>query len=81
MQAPLIADGDDRWLTVGEAAHYLGLTPGGVRALERRGHLIADRTLGGWRLFRLRDVERLRRRRAGRKHHRAPIPRGGAVAG
>ena len=75
------ADAEDGWLTVGEAALCLGLTPGGVRALERRGHLVADRTLGGWRLFRLRDVERLRRLRARRKNRYAPISRDGAGEG
>ena len=37
------ADAEDGWLTVGEASLYLGLTPGGVRALERLRRLRAGR--------------------------------------
>jgi excisionase family DNA binding protein len=53
----------DRWLTVSDVAKILGVTPDAIRGLDRRGWLRANRTLGGVRLFRSSDVERLRQRR------------------
>lgn len=54
-----------RWLTVSEVARRLGLSPDGVRHLERRGRLRAIRTEGKARvrLFREAEVERLVKRR------------------
>ena len=51
-------------LTVSEAARELGLTPDGVRWLERSGKLRATRTPSGVRLFQRREVERLVAERA-----------------
>lgn len=52
------------YLTPGEAARRLGITPGGVRAMEARNELpVAARTESGGRLFRPSDVDRLARKR------------------
>ena len=55
---------DGELLTVGDAAALLGLSGEMVRVLHRRGKLSAQRTAGGYRLFRRGDVERLARERA-----------------
>jgi excisionase family DNA binding protein len=52
---------DDVLLTPSEAGQILGITPDAVRALNNRGGLVALKTLGGRRLFRRSDVERLAR--------------------
>jgi excisionase family DNA binding protein len=51
------------FLTVGEAARALGVSPDTVRLYERHGKLRAERTAGGLRLFSPADVEALRRER------------------
>jgi excisionase family DNA binding protein len=56
-----------------EAAHLLGLTPNGVRALERRGELPAKR-VGTVRLFDRRVVARLARARARRQRSEQARP-------
>lgn len=59
-------DADVLLLSAG-AGRILNLTPAGVRALERRGELPAERTESGVRLFSRVDVERLARERAARR--------------
>ncbi len=54
-------------LTTGDSARVLGLSPDAVRLYERTGRLPATRTLSGLRLFRRRDVEKLRKERARRR--------------
>jgi excisionase family DNA binding protein len=51
-------------MTTGEAARMLGLSTDMVRLLERDGHLPAQRTTNGFRLFRCGDVEALKTERA-----------------
>jgi excisionase family DNA binding protein len=58
---------DEELLTVGDAAALLGLSGEMVRVLHRRGKLSAERTPGGYRLFRRGDVERLVRERGARQ--------------
>jgi DNA-binding transcriptional MerR regulator len=54
----------DQLATPAEAGAVLGLTPQGVRALESRGVLVpAARTVSGRRLYRLSEVEALRKER------------------
>jgi excisionase family DNA binding protein len=56
----------DDLMTSSDAARILGLSSDMVRLLARRGALpIAARTIGGVRLFRREDVERVARDRAG----------------
>lgn len=55
-------------LTTFDAARLLGVTPNGVRWLERVGVLRCQRTLGGRRLFFMHDVEQLVVVRARRRH-------------
>lgn len=50
-------------MTINEAAMLLGVTAGGVRALERRGHIASQPAPAG-RQYRLGDVAAL----ASRKH-------------
>ena len=66
--------GENELLTIGEAAMQLGVTPAGVRALERRGQLTAIRTVGNHRRYRLPDVVRLgqRKRLKTNRHQRIP---------
>lgn len=52
-----------RLLTSGDAAKELGLSRDRVIQLEREGELRAMRDSAGRRLFKPRDVERLRRSR------------------
>ena len=55
-------------LSPADASRILGLTPQGVRWMERRGALkVVARTEGGIRLFRRADVERLAADRRGRR--------------
>ena len=61
-------DEGDQVLTAG-AARILDCTPDGVRYLERKGYLQAER-VGGVRIFRRAAVEKLRRER----QRRAPAP-------
>lgn len=49
----------DTYLSVADAAGLLGVVPATVRQMERDGRLSAQRTVGGMRLFRREDVERL----------------------
>ncbi len=46
-------------MTAADAARLLGVVPATVRQMERDGRLPAERTVGGMRLFRREDVERL----------------------
>jgi excisionase family DNA binding protein len=63
----LIVAADDVLLTPSEAGRILGVTPEAVRAMSNKGTLAALRTLGGRRLFRLSDVERLAAERIARR--------------
>ena len=51
------------FLTVSEAAKIIGVTPDGVRAMERRGSLPAIKTPSGRRLFTESDVQEFARSR------------------
>jgi excisionase family DNA binding protein len=51
-------------LTPADVARIMGLTPDAVRALNNKGRLPALKTLGGRRLFRRADVEKLLSERA-----------------
>ena len=51
-------------LTPGESGKILDLTPDGVKAIERRGGLVAIKTSSGRRLFLKGDIEKLREQRA-----------------
>ena len=53
-----------RFLTAGDVARILGVTPATVRLMHRTGRLkAAEETAGGIRLFHRSDVEALARRR------------------
>ncbi|MFQ5880375.1 MAG: helix-turn-helix domain-containing protein [Dehalococcoidia bacterium] len=54
----------ERLLTCGDAARVLSVVPDTVRAMERAGRLPAVRTLGGIRLFRREDIDRVAAERA-----------------
>jgi len=57
----------EMYLTGGDAARVLGVTPATVRLMAQRGELTpAAETEGGIRLFRREDVEALARKRAKR---------------
>lgn len=59
------------YLTGGDAAKVLGVTPAAVRLMAQRGDLeVAAETEGGIRLFRRLDVERLKRKRDEASHER-----------
>ena len=45
------------------AALRLGVSAEYVRILERKGKLPAEKTVGGYRIFRSKDVDRLKRER------------------
>lgn len=45
-------------LSTSDVSKILGLTPDSVRYHERQGHLPAQRTLSGQRIFRLDDVQK-----------------------
>jgi DNA-binding transcriptional MerR regulator len=47
-------------LVVSDVARILGVTPATVRAMERRGEIIAERTLSGVRIFDNPEVERVK---------------------
>ncbi|MDP2601318.1 MAG: MerR family transcriptional regulator [Deltaproteobacteria bacterium] len=53
-----------------EAAKIIGITPDGVRVMERTGRLPALKTADGWRIFRRSDVEQAAEQRAARKARR-----------
>jgi excisionase family DNA binding protein len=50
---------EDLLLTPADVGRILGLTPDAVRALNNKGRLPALKTVGGRRLFRRSDVEKL----------------------
>ena len=47
-------------VTVGEAAARTGWSPRMLRYLERAGLIVPERTGGGYRLYRLRELNQLR---------------------
>jgi DNA-binding transcriptional MerR regulator len=51
-------------LLTADVARRLDVTPKTVHQLEQKGHLTAERTASGTRLFNQPDVERLARERA-----------------
>jgi excisionase family DNA binding protein len=55
-------------LTPSDAARVLGLSADSVRVLSDNGRLPGMRTVGGRRLFRRADVDRLAIERAGHMH-------------
>jgi len=54
---------DRCWLTTGDVARLLQVTPRGVRWLARAKRLTAERTRSGQWLFRQGDIERVMRQR------------------
>ena len=51
-------------LSTADAARILGVTPGAVRLMRRRGSLdVSQKTVGGIHLFSRKDVEELARKR------------------
>ena len=56
-------------LTPSDAARVLGLSADSVRVLSDNGRLPAMRTVGGRRLFRRADVDKLAIERAGHVSH------------
>jgi excisionase family DNA binding protein len=55
---------EERWLLRHEVARYLGITPDGVVALEKRGKIRSVRTDSGrYRLYPWSEVERVLRER------------------
>lgn len=58
----------DDLLTTGDASRILNCSTDLVRHFERTGILAALRTVGGQRIFRRVDVERLRDRRLHQQH-------------
>jgi excisionase family DNA binding protein len=61
----------DAQMTVRDAAKVLDLTPQWVRQLADSGALPSTRTVGGFRLFRARDVTRFKRQRDAEKREAA----------
>jgi excisionase family DNA binding protein len=57
-------DEDERLLSASDVAKRAGVTPATVRQWETLGRLPAQRTAGGMRLFREKDVGRWLRERA-----------------
>ena len=53
------------YISVGEAARLIGVSPATLRAWERRGLVTPDRSAAGYRRYTLEDVERLSRIRRG----------------
>lgn len=53
------------YISVGEAARLIGVSPATLRAWERRGLVTPDRSAAGYRRYTLGDVERLSRLRRG----------------
>ncbi|MGB2693554.1 MAG: excisionase family DNA-binding protein [Dehalococcoidia bacterium] len=49
------------YLTISEAARYLGVHEQTLRAWERRGYVRAYRPRGGWRRFDSRELRRVSR--------------------
>ena len=57
-----------RFLTAGDVARVLGVTPATVRLMHRTGRLTAaEETAGGIRLFHRADVEAFARNRPARR--------------
>jgi excisionase family DNA binding protein len=50
------------WLSVGRAAHYLGVSEPTLRKWTDAGQLPAFRTPGGHRRYQLRELDRFRER-------------------
>jgi len=63
MKKSLTAD----YLLTADVARLLDVTPKTVHQLHSNGHLTAERTAGGVRLFDRADVDRLAKVRAARK--------------
>lgn len=63
----------DELMTTGDVSKLLGLTSQYVQAMARRGKLpVAETTVGGIRLFRRRDIERIADERRRRPPRRGP---------
>jgi excisionase family DNA binding protein len=62
-----------RYLSAADASKLLGVTPGGVRLMVRRGELrVAATTDGGIKLFNHNDVDELVKRRIARRNGADP---------
>ena len=60
-------------VTVGEAAARTGWSPRMLRYLERAGLIVPERTGGGYRLYRLRELNQLRSLAALRRRFRVEL--------
>jgi excisionase family DNA binding protein len=59
------------YMTVGEAARFLGVTATTLRNWDRSGKLKAHRhPINGYRLYKTRELERLLREIRGEEHER-----------
>ena len=71
---------EPKYLTAADVAWILGVTPGAVRMMHKRGALAAaEQTVGGIHLFLREDVDRLallREKPRARIDHRKPRPEG-----
>ncbi len=63
---------DNQQMAVSDVAKVLGLTPQWIRKLADDGTLPSTRTVSGIRLFKLRDVQALKRRRDAAKREVTP---------
>lgn len=70
----------DELMTPSDAARLLGLSSDSVRALSDAGRLPTLKTVGGRRLFRRGDVEKLAADRADGKAAVRRKPRGGTLS-
>jgi hypothetical protein len=71
-----------RFLTASDAARVLGITPGAVRLMLKRGALpVAERTVGGINLYLRDDVYRLAEERRERQSQGARALAGRASGG
>lgn len=67
----------DDLITTAEAAQILGLVPDTVRKMAQRGRLaVAAELRAGWRLYRRRDIEKLKAARERNPDPKTGRPRG-----
>jgi DNA-binding transcriptional MerR regulator len=60
-----------KWLGSTDVALILRCSPERVRQLEMEGKLCAEKTVGGRRIFKSEDVDRLAQERTQAKEHKA----------
>jgi excisionase family DNA binding protein len=64
---------NEQLMTASDAARILGVVPNSVRRMTDTGELPAIRTVGGFRLMKQSDVERLAAERAERPKRRGAL--------